>query len=90
MTAQIHAIIVWDSRFIDLTGLESQSSVFWISSFLSCGIPGVFLECIIKEYNPSVYNFNVLVLFCSYMFRLSLSTHHQAAFKKYKEKIVYP
>jgi hypothetical protein len=28
MKAQIHAVIVWDSRFVDLTGLGSQISFF--------------------------------------------------------------
>jgi hypothetical protein len=36
-----------------------------------------------------MYNLYVSLLLCSYVFRLSQSTHHQAEYKKYKEKIIY-
>jgi len=44
----------------------------------------VFLKYTIKEYNPSIHNFNVAIADCSYSF----GYHHQAAYQKYKEEII--
>jgi len=33
-----------------------------------CGIPVVFLKYIVKDYNPSMYNFAVAIVDYSYMF----------------------
>jgi hypothetical protein len=41
-----------------------------------------------KLYYPSMYNFNVTIVDCSYMFRFLHSTHHQAVYQKRKEEII--
>ena len=56
---------------------------------LQCGIPSLFLKCIIKEYNLLVNNFKVEIVDCSYMFRLLQSNHHQAVYQKYKTEIIF-
>jgi len=38
------------------------------SSFLSCGNSGVFLECIIKEHKPPMYNLMYQVYFAATCF----------------------
>jgi N-acetyl-gamma-glutamylphosphate reductase len=38
----------------------------------------------IKEYNPSIHNFNVAIVDCSYRF----GYYHQAAYQKYKEESI--
>jgi len=42
------------------------------------------VRSVIKEYNPSIYNFNVEILDCSYMFRVLQNNHHQAVYEKCK------
>jgi len=43
---------------------------------------------ILKEYNPSMHNFNVAVVDCSCMFRLLQSNHHQTVYQKCKKGII--
>ena len=40
----------------------------------------------IKEYNPSIYNFNVEIVDCSHMFRVLQNNHHQVVYEKCKKK----
>ena len=41
-----------------------------------------------KEYNPSLHNFNLAIVDCSYMFRLLQSNHHQAVYQKVKQEMI--
>jgi len=50
------------------------------------GIPVVFPKYIIKEYNPSTHNFNVVTVECSYIFQLLQSAQHQVASKHTQHK----
>jgi hypothetical protein len=59
----------------DKAGLETVTRVAALLLLL-------LLQCVIKEYNPSVYNFNVSDVHCNYMFRLQLSNHHQAVYRQ--------
>jgi hypothetical protein len=42
----------------------------------------------IKEYNPSIHNFNAAIVDRSYMFRLLCSNHHQDVQQKCKKEII--
>jgi hypothetical protein len=42
----------------------------------------------IREYNPSMHNFNVGSVDYSYMFQLLQSNYNQAAYQKNKKKII--
>ena len=50
-------------------------------TILRRGIP-LFLKHITKQYNPSMHNFNVTTVECSYIIRLLQSYYHQAAYQK--------
>jgi len=41
---------------------------------------------VVKEFNPSIHNFNVEVVDCSYMFRVLQNNHHQFVYEKCKKK----
>jgi len=42
----------------------------------------------IKEYNPSMHNFNVAIVDCRYLFRLLENNHHQTVYQTYKKEII--
>ena len=42
----------------------------------------------LKEYNPSMHNFNVAIVDCNYMFQQLQSNHHQTVYQTCKKGII--
>jgi hypothetical protein len=55
---------------------------------VTCGSTVMLLQCVINEYNPSVYKFNVADVDLSYRFRPQHSNHHQAVYQQYRKEIM--